>query len=211
QFKYVSKRTLIWIGATIYLLIVVVFLSYHHNNVRLQTEPDPQTGAMPEHDYTSVLFSIATAICLLMIPTRKNLTMAFTIIAALYALLAVRPFKQTPEDVTMERVTNSLISRKYMEQNRVIFVNHILFKYFYDKKAHDVYKNQRFIDSLTLEDVPKGSIVVWESHYGYRPKLNPNAVTPDYFVRRPAQYTLLQNQISSDNRFQVIVFEKTGQ
>lgn len=211
QYKYVTKRTLIWVGSTIYLLIVVIFFSYHHNNVRLITEVNQQTGEIPEHDYSSVLFSIATAVCLLMIPKQKNLTVAFAVIAGLYALLTVRPFKQTAEDVTMERVTNSLIAKKYMEQNRTIFVNHILFKYFYDKKAHDVYKNQRFIDSLTLEDVPKGSIIVWESHYGYRPKLNPNAVTPDYFVRRPAQYTLLQNQISSDNRFQVIVFEKTGQ
>jgi hypothetical protein len=210
QYKYVSKRTVIWIGATIYLLIVIVFLSYHHNNVRLITEVNPQTGEIPEHDYTSVLFSIAGAVCLLMIPKRKNLTIAFTIIAFLFVLFAVRPFKQTPEDITMEKITNSIIAKKYTEQNRDIFINHPLFKFFYDKKKHEPYKKLVYLDSLTLENVPVGSIMIWENHYGYRPKINPNAVTAEYFARRSNQYTLLQNNISSDNRFQVVVFEKTG-
>lgn len=210
QYKYLSKKTVIWMGVAVYLLIVVLFLSYYHNNVRLLTEPDQQTQEAAPHDYTSVLFTLASAVCLLMISKQKNSTAAFTIIAFLFVLFAVRPFKQTPEDVTMEKVTNSIIAKKYTEQNRTIFVNHTLFKYFYEKKTNKLYKNQRYIDSLTLENVPVGSIIIWESHYGYRPKLNPNAVNVAYFQRRPALYTLLQNNISSDERFQVVVFEKTG-
>jgi hypothetical protein len=211
QFKYIHKKTFIWIGIIVYLLSIILFMSWHHNNIRLQTEVNKQTGEEPIHDYLPFLFSMASVICLFMIPKQKTLIVAFTVIALLFDVLAVRPFKQTPEDLTMEKITNSLIAKQYTKQNRVIFVNHILFKYFYDKKEHDIYKNQRFIDSLTLETVPVGSIMVWESHYGYRPKLNPNAVTANYFARRPQQYTLLQNNISSDNRFQVVVFEKTGE
>ncbi len=210
QYKYLSKKTIVWVGAAIYLLIVALFLSYYHNNVVLQTEADRQTGEAAPHDYTPLLFSLASVVCLLMISKQKNLTVAFTVIALLFVVFAVRPFKQTPEDVTMEKITSSIIAKKYTDQNRTIFVNHTLFKYFYEKKKHTIYKNQQFIDSLTLENVPIGSIIVWESHYCYRPKLNKNAVTAEYFQRRPAQYSLLQNNISSDQRFQVVVFEKTG-
>ncbi|HWY39155.1 MAG TPA: hypothetical protein VNY73_11385 [Bacteroidia bacterium] len=210
QYKYLSKKTLVWAGAAVYLTVVVLFLSYHHNNVLLLTEPDQQTGEPAEHDYTPVLFSLAAAICLLMIPKQKNLATAFIVVAVVFVIFTVRPFKQTPEDVTMEKITNSIIAKKYTDQNRTIFINHTLFKYFYEKKKHQIYKNQVYIDSLTLQNVPLGSIIVWESHYGYRPKLNKNAVTAGYFQRRPNQYTLLQNNISSDQRFQVVMFEKTG-
>ena len=210
QYKYLSKKTFIWVGGAIYLLCVALFMSYYHNNVILITEADRQTGEAAPHDYVPLLFSIATFICLLMLPKQKSLTTAFIVTSFLFIVFAVRPFKQTPEDVTMEKITSSMISKKYIDQNRTIYVNHTLFKYFYDKKKHGVYKNQLYMDSLTLETAPVGSIVIWESHYGYRPKLNKYAVPADYFQRRPTQFTLLQNNISSDQRFQVVVFEKTG-
>jgi len=210
SYKYISKKTVIYVGVVIYVILVAVFLCYPNNNVRLLNEVNPQTGEEPIHDYIPLLFTIASAVCLFMVTKQKQLTIAFTLVAFLFALFTVRPFKQTPEDVTMETITNSIIAKGYTDKEMPIYTNHILFKYFYDKKKHNVYDKQVYSDSLSLQTAPVGSVIIWESHYSYRPKLNKNTVNADYFQRRPAQYTLLQNRISTDQRFQVLVFEKVA-
>ncbi len=208
RLKYITKKAGVWGMMVIYLMIVGVFLSYPHNNVVLIDQFNEQTNEAAPHDYLPLLFTIAALACLIIISKQKSLTTALVVIALLFALVAVRPFKLTPEDLTMERITKSLISKKYTQKETPIYVNHTLFKYFFDKLEHGVYKKQVYMDSLSLEVAPVGSIMVWESHYGYRPKLNKNTVTADYFQRRPAQYVLQQNQISTDQRFQAVIFEK---
>jgi hypothetical protein len=143
-----------------------------------------------------------------MISKQKTLVTALSVVALLSVFASVRPFKSTPEDATMETITNSIIAKGYTDREMPVYTNHILFKYFYDKKKHNVYDKQVYSDSLSLQTAPVGSIILWESHYSYRPKLNKNTVTADYFQRRPNQYTLIQNRISTDQRFQALVFEK---
>lgn len=211
RYKYLSKKTVAYVVMAIYVVLVAVFLSYPNNNIRLLDNANQQTGEAPPHDYVPLLFSLASAACLLIITKQKQLTTTFTIIALLFVLFSVRPFKLSPEDITMETITNSIIAKGYTDKEMPIYTNHILFKYFYDRKKHSVYKKQIYSDSLSLQTAPVGSIILWESHYGYRPKLNKNTVNADYFQRRPAQYTLVQSRISTDQRFQALVFEKTAQ
>jgi hypothetical protein len=208
KYKYLSKKTMVYVGAAIYIVIVTIFLCYPNNNVRLLDEINPQTGEEPKHDYVPLLFTLASAASFLIISKPKQLTTAFAVIALLFVVFAVRPFKASPEDVAMETITNSIIAKGYTDKGTPIYCTHILFKYFYDKKKHGIYDKQVYADSLSLQTAPAGSLVIWESHYGYRPKLNKNTVNADYFQRRPKQYTLLQNRISTDQRFQVLVFEK---
>jgi hypothetical protein len=208
RYKYLNKKAFVYVGSAIYIIVVAVFLSYPNNNIKLLNEVNPQTGEEPKHDYVSLLFTLGSVACLLIIAKQKQLTTAFTIIALLFALFSVRPFKASPEDITMETVTNSIIAKGYTDKEIPIYTNHVLFKYFFDKKKRHTYDKQIYSDSLSLQTAPVGSIILWESHYGYRPKLNPNTVNPSYFQRRPNQYTLLQNRISTDQRFQALVFEK---
>lgn len=174
-------------------------MTYQNNNIRF-TEV---------RDYVPLLFTLFFIFILFLVTKPKQQSTAYLILALLFALFSVRPFKLSPEDITMEKVTNSMINKHYAEE-RPLLVNHALFRYFYDKKKKGVYEKQQFLDSLTVEKAEVGTIILWESHYGYRPKLNPNAINLDYFGRRPAQYKLLSNNISTDQRFQAVVFEKTA-
>ena len=194
----------------LYCVVVALFLSYPNNNIRLLNEVNPQTGEEPIHDYVPLLFTLASAACLIMLTKQKTLITAFSVIALLCVLFTVRPFKSSPEDLAMEQVTNAIIAKGFTDKNLPVYTNHILFKYYYDRKKHSIYRKQVDTDSLTLQKAPVGSVILWESHYGYRPKLNKNAVNADYFQRRPQQYTLLLNRISTDQRFQALVFEKTA-
>ncbi|MEO8760368.1 MAG: hypothetical protein ABI388_04440, partial [Bacteroidia bacterium] len=100
SYKYVSKKPLLYIGAIIYVILVAVFVCYPNNNVRLLSEVNPQTGEEPIHDYVPLFFTIISAICLFIITKQKQLTIAFTLIALLFGLFTIRPFKQSPEDIT---------------------------------------------------------------------------------------------------------------
>ena len=211
RYKYLPKKTIAYGAVGIYVLIVALFLSYPNNNVRLLDEPNQQTGEAPAHDYIPLFFTLAAAGCLIMISKPKTLVTALSVIAFLSVLFSVRPFKSTPEDAAMEQVTNAIIAKGYTDRGMSVYTNHILFKYFYDKKKHNVYDKQVYSDSLSLQTAPVGSVILWESHYGYRPKLNKNTVTADYFQRRPNQYNLIISRISTDQRFQALVFEKTAQ
>jgi hypothetical protein len=210
RYKYLSKKAIAYGVMAIYVVVVAAFLSYTNNNIRLLDEPNQQTGEAPIHDYIPLLFTLASAACLIMIAKQKTLVTALSVVALLAVLASVRPFKSTPEDVAMETITNSIIAKGYTDRGMPVYTNHILFKYFYDKKKHNVYDKQIYSDSLSLQTAPVGSIILWESHYSYRPKLNKNTVTADYFQRRPNQYTLIQSRISTDQRFQALVFEKTA-
>lgn len=200
RLKHVINKMPVYIIMGLYIVVVGLFLSFKNNNIRF-TE---------EKDYLPFAFTALYMVLILAFNKSKQLTMAAFLVSLLFVLFTVRPFKLTPEDLTMEKITNSVINKRYVEQNRPILVNHNLFKYFYDKKKKGVYENLMFMDSLTLQTAPIGSIVIWESHYGYRPKLYKNAVNVDYFQRRPNAYALQQNHISTDQRFQAVVFEKTA-
>lgn len=209
RLKYVTKKAGLWAMMAVYIIFVGAFLTYKHNNIVLIDEPG-RDGEAPEHDYIPLVFSLATLACVIMINKTKTLVTSLAIVALLFALVSVKPFKATPEDLTMEKITNSIINKRYTDNKVPVYVNHTLFKYFYDKKKKGIYGQQVYMDSLSLETAPIGSIIVWESHYGYRPKLNKNTVNVDYFQRRPKQYVLQQNHISTDQRFQAVIFEKVA-
>jgi len=200
RIKYFSNKIILLGGLSIYVAIVGVFLSYKNNNIRF-TE---------EKDYLPFFFTIIFIFIIALLNKPKQQTIGVFVLSLLFVLFTVRPFKLTPEDLTMEKVTNSIINKRFIDEKRPVMVNHNLFKFFYDKKKSGVYENLVFLDSLTLETAPVGSIILWESHYGYRPKLYKNAINVDYFQRRPTQYTMLQNHISSDQRFQAVLLERVA-
>lgn len=208
RYRFFTRKNIAWIPWGGWLIFVALFLTYTHNNVNLKTEPDSQTGELAKRDYIPLLFSLISIGILAGVKNFRKITLYLSVAALLFVLAAVRPFKFTPEDKTMEVITNSLIAKKYTKNNTPIYVNHTLFKYFYDKSQRGIYNLQFYMDSLSLQTAPVGSIMVWESHYGYRPRLNKNTVNLDYFTRRPQQYILQQSRVSDDQRFQVAVFEK---
>jgi hypothetical protein len=74
----------------------------------------------------------------------------------------------------------------------------------------DQYKqNQNLFKKLDLKNLgeaPKGSIVIWESHYGYRPEFK-NDVQLD-LLKDTTKYKFIKQIISADQRFGSFIFEK---
>ena len=57
-----------------------------------------------------------------------------------------------------------------------------------------------------MSDVPKGSILVWENHYGYRPEFNNDIKFED--LQNNPDYKVLNQYPSADKRFVAYIIEK---
>jgi hypothetical protein len=57
-----------------------------------------------------------------------------------------------------------------------------------------------------MADVPNGSIVVWENHYGYRPEWGGDIQFET--LQKDSTYKIINQFISSNQRFVTYVFEK---
>ena len=86
--------------------------------------------------------------------------------------------------------------------------SHILFYFFSDMNKND-FKYPAIID-FTKEDtdsLKKGDIVVWESHYAYRPKLRAPSQPYEFYDKSP-DFQKIQYYQSKDKRFLVAFFRK---
>ena len=59
------------------------------------------------------------------------------------------------------------------------------------------------------DTLKKGDLVIWESHYGYRPKLRPTSQQYDFYEKNP-NFQKIQYYQSSDRRFTIVFFQKTN-
>ena len=95
----------------------------------------------------------------------------------------------------------------FTEDSRVA-CSHILFYHFTDKSTNDF--NKKPIIDFTKEDTDSmevGDLVVWESHYGYRPKLRATSQPYDFYDKHP-NFQKIQYYQSKDNRFLIAFFRK---
>jgi len=58
----------------------------------------------------------------------------------------------------------------------------------------------------SLDESLKGTIVIWDSHYSYRPEYK-NDTKLEYLQNNP-NYKLLNQFMSQDRRFAAFIFEK---
>lgn len=180
-----------------FLILVAVFLNYKHNFVKLTEESDP----MP---LVGALF--ASAVIFLPV-SRMVQTAVFSVLCAFMALLSVKAIKLSPEDNTCQDVAKWFKSNPSVVEGKPLYNTHIMFYYFLGKVEKQMKPEPIAIaDTATMEKAPVGSVVLWDSHYGYRPNYN-RGVPYQYFVDT-RKYKELQVFQSSDNNFAYVIFEK---
>ena len=183
-----------------YLILVGVYLNYKHNFVVLTEESDtiPLVGA---------LFASA----FVFIPVGKTIqTTMFAVLCAFMALVNVKAIKLSEEDKVCQEVATWYKSNSSLVSGKPLYNTHIMFYYFFGKVEKQFTPEPIAIaDTATMEKAPIGSIVLWDSHYGYRPNYK-RGVPYEYFVQS-GKYKELQVFQASDNRFAAVIFEKQRQ
>ena len=64
----------------------------------------------------------------------------------------------------------------------------------------------KILNMKSLDEAPKGSIILWDSHYSYRPEYK-NDTKLEILQNNP-NYKLVNQFVSTDKRFALYIFEK---
>ncbi|RMH55505.1 MAG: hypothetical protein D6685_13920 [Bacteroidetes bacterium] len=183
-----------------FVLAVLAFLRFAHNNITLTDDPDP----VP-------VVTTLMAVALVFLPLRRRALLGATAAACLVvALLAVRPYTRSAEDAVMAQV--AAWYRNSGLDGRPLLANHTMFYYFYGRPRQDFEPEARWITGTAVREAPPGTVILWDSHYSYRPRLREDQVPHTYFLERPQQFRPLFDPIvTPDGRFGVLAFEKTAE
>jgi hypothetical protein len=135
---------------------------------------------------------------------RMNQLIVFTIIVAIgYTFYSEKPKQQTPENITVNNVAEWYSLNK--NNSPEVLYNHSLVL-FYGDIVGGKKKNFKILNLKSLEEAPKGTLVLWDTHYSYRPEYK-NDTKLDY-LQNNSNYKLINQFASSDRRFATYIFEK---
>lgn len=135
-----------------------------------------------------------------------NVLGAGAVLLAAAHLYFVEPKKLSPENITVKE-TAEFVDNLPDASSRQKLANHtfLLFYSSHYKENPDSYKR---LNSKTLNEAPKGSYIIWESHYGYRPEFT-NDIQLET-LQNNKNYMLVKQFVSADKRFGAFVFEKVS-
>ena len=204
-----QKKYLLLVFLVPFLIAVGVVQTFDHNFMGLLAEG--------ERDWFPFIIMLLTVLFVILPLQSKHYLMGVGVLSIIVAISSVRTFNLNPEDLTMKKAGNWYA--RYLERNKdnpnALFTedsrvacSHILFYHFTDKSTNDF--NKKPIIDFTKEDTDSmeiGDLIVWESHYGYRPKLRPTSQKFDYYEKSP-KFEKIQYYQSKDNRFLIAFFRK---
>jgi hypothetical protein len=162
-------------------------------------------------DYTKVLFLLmflaVTNLISKKIPNDylNKVSVLLVLLSIIFMGVNFKPKLLTSENLTVKTASEYLNTQDLNDKN--VYTNHTLLKFYSNSYKKDPLKYFP-INSKNISVAPKGSIVAWDTHYGYRPdsvwKCDMNI---DKFQNNE-NYKLLNQFPSGDKRFTLFVFEK---
>lgn len=160
-------------------------------------------------DYKKVFFLLLYIIVTFII-SKKNpkdylnkVSVLLVIFSITYLALDFTPKKLSPENLTVKTATEFLNTQNLNDRN--VYTNHSLLMFYSDGYKQDPSKFFP-INIKNVTDAPKGSIIAWESHYGYRPEWKSDTKLED--IQNNQNFKLINQFQSADRRFVIYFFEK---
>jgi len=160
-------------------------------------------------DYTNlipvIIFFVITAIFILL-PQKIMFNQFITAVIILtigFTFYTEKPKQQSPENTAVDQIAEWYKdnSGKYNE----VLYDHSLILFYADIFGPQKEKF-KLLNMKSLEEAPKGTLIIWDSHYSYRPEYK-NDTKLEYLENNP-EYKPVNKFISSDKRFAAFIFEK---
>ena len=184
--------------------VVLIFLSKGTNGF-IMTE---------ETEYSKFLIVISILVLSLILWKNSktkylnNMSLILVGLSIVYLFINFEPKKLSTENVTVKDVATYVDGNYQLDGERQLLTNHALFR-FYSGLFKDNVGKFKPLQSGTLGEAPPGTILVWESHYGYRPEPAwGNDVSLDMLQQDTTSYKFIKQFISPDQRFGAFIFEK---
>lgn len=209
ELKGLTKKQNLLIFLIPLTILIAIYHTFDHDFMKLIEDGD--------RVWLPLGLALATVAILILPIKQKHYTISFAVLTVVLAVSSVRTFDINPEDATMKKAGKWYLS--YLKKNKNnpaalfteesrIACSHILFFYFSDKYGAD-FVNKPIIDFTkeNTDTLKSGDLVVWDSHYGYRPKLRPTSQSFDFYDKNP-EFEKIQYYQSKDRRFLVAFFRK---
>lgn len=199
KFKLSSYKPQVLILLSVFALLVAIFMTHPHNFVIFDEK---------ERDWMPLLGVIASIFLIILPLQLRQDFIGLSVVALFVVVVTVRPIKLSEEDKTCKSLARWY--EKYEEtkgEPPQLFVHHEMFYYFLGRTPYDFKAKPKAIEEKFLKDAPKGSLVIWDSHYSYRPKMRPESLMYNYFADKPSKYEYINEIMADDQSFGVLVFE----
>ena len=133
----------------------------------------------------------------------NKLSVIFVILSIASTLYAFEPRKLSPENISVQEVS------KYLEQpqftGKKFYYTHTNLVFY---STLDGMKMDEFIplDMKSLAEAKPGDVIVWDTHYGYRPEYKKDVKME--VLQDSTAYQIINQFVSTDRKFAAYVFEK---
>jgi hypothetical protein len=133
----------------------------------------------------------------------KQFLLLTLILTAAFTLYSEKPKQQSPENSTISQIADWYT--KDADKSKPVLYDHSLIL-FYGNIFGDDKERFKILNMKALEESPQGTIVIWDSHYSYRPEYKND--TKLEFLQNNSKYKLLKEFMSQDRRFAAFIFQK---
>ena len=192
------KKTHYYITGS-FLLLTFIFLSRKSNGWIF----------LDGTDYTKAVFILIflfLTVVLLSKYSRTNFTQlsfALILLGLVFFGVNFEPKKLNPENIMIKNVAEYLST--ITDANKKVLANHNTI-FFFDKSFKNNVPNYNMLNMSNLVTLKKGSIVIWENHYGYRPEYKFDVKFET--LKNDSTLKVINQFASSDKRYNAFVFEK---
>jgi len=184
------------------LLMILLFMSKTSNGLDLTISPDYGKLAVVAIFFmlTIILFSSDKYQFL------NKLSIILLILSAAYFFMSFEPRKLSAENLAVKQMSEYL--KTAASGPKKVFITSqtespvILF----GDIPNETIKNFIHLNSENLAKASKGDLIIWDSHYGYRPEYK-NDVRFET-LQNDSNYKVMNQFTSGDNRYRAVVFEK---
>lgn len=137
----------------------------------------------------------------------NKLSVSLIILSAVYFFLSFQPRQLTPENLSVKEIADYISNPELKDKKVFITIQTTNTVRMFGK---DPANKERYthLNSENLSKAKPGDIIIWDSHYGYRPEYK-NDVKIDDIVNDKS-FKMIRQFTSADNRFKAAVFEKNN-
>jgi hypothetical protein len=162
-------------------------------------------------DYTKffiIVFSFLLILTINKMPVNdylNKLSVALLILAVVNLFLSFNPKKLSSENLLLKQTSDYLNTIDI--HGKELFYNHTFIPFYTDNLYRESPDNFKRLITENLKGAKPGSVIIWDSHYSYRPTDMKNDVKLED-LKNNTDYKLLNNINSSDGRYSTFIFEK---
>ena len=195
-------------------ILVGVYMTYPDNQIMLLDEDYAERMAQAgrafqlERNFAPLIAVVGTIVLLIIGLSFSQARIAFAAFAVFMALITLKPKPLSEEDSNVKSMARWYENFTQQYGETPILVNHQLFYYYLDETPEGFEMLPKAIDSTTVAELPKNGLILWDSHYSYRPEQNKAMLNYTYFLENPQKFDKIQEFWAADRTFVGFVFRK---